>query len=123
MSIDGFHDRLREAVGDRPIREVAELVGLHPEHMRRILGGKEPPADQVARICTGLDLSADWLLLGRGPMHRSELRSEALQHIPAEDLLGSLKVHVREQLEPAVTSASPQVAPAPASDAGGGHAG
>lgn len=114
MPLDGFHDRLREAIGDRPTREVGDLIGVNPESIKRILAGHQPTTDFVTAVCRALDISADWLLLARGPMHASKLRIAALRQLPAEDLIGSLTVQLRRKLEDgplptAATSAKPAV--------------
>lgn len=64
--------RFAEALRNRSNAEIARLTGFHPEAIRRYRLGRTPPASLLAAMCLKLGLSADWLLLGRGPMMASE---------------------------------------------------
>lgn len=99
MGLDGFHDRLRQAIGDLQPRQVADITGLNPETIRRVIAGGAPTTEFVQTVCATMDISADWLLLGRGPMLATDVRRETLARIPAEDLVGSLVVHLRHSLQ------------------------
>lgn len=54
-------------------RELSDLTGISHESVRRYLGGQNPGVLFVMRLCEALNISADWLLLGRGmPLFRSD---------------------------------------------------
>jgi len=59
--------RFAQAMGDRSNAEVSRLTGFHPEAIRRYRLGRTPPASLLAAMCDKLGVSAEWLLLGRGP--------------------------------------------------------
>lgn len=62
--------RLREACAGRSLPELEILLGFHRETLRRfMLGLNRPSARFLAAVCENLNVSGDWLLLGRGPMH------------------------------------------------------
>jgi transcriptional regulator with XRE-family HTH domain len=71
MPLD-LHDRLRLAASGRSNRLLSELTGVPTETVRRYMRGQTPSAEFLARFCTALDLTADWLLLGRGEMRTGE---------------------------------------------------
>ena len=58
--------RLRHVCAGRSYRQLGALTGTSCESARRYLAGHRPTAEFVAALCERLDLSADWLLLGRG---------------------------------------------------------
>ena len=107
MPLEGFHDRLRQAVGELSNRQLADLTGLPIASIRRTLDGGEPTTEVVQAFSLRMDLNADWLIFGRGPMHASACRREALQQVPASDLIGSLAVEVRHRLERATSGTEP----------------
>jgi hypothetical protein len=55
--------------GHKPTPLAAKL-DLHPETVRRYLNGQRPSPEFLAAICRELGVSAEWLLLGKGEMHR-----------------------------------------------------
>lgn len=65
--------RFAEALRNRSNAEISRLTGFHPEAIRRYRLGRTPPASLLAAMCVKLGLSADWLLLGKGPMMASEI--------------------------------------------------
>ncbi len=60
--------RLRDAVGSRSNRFVATVTGYNEETVRRYLRDGGPSAEFLASVCREFGVSADWLLLGAGPM-------------------------------------------------------
>lgn len=87
MDQSPLHDRLRAAVGDKTYRQVADLTGTNAETTRRYMLGQPPSVEFLAALAAGLSLNAEWLLTGRGPMHRGEVRAHALQEANAHELL------------------------------------
>lgn len=99
---NGLDTRLREAVGTRTYRHLAELTGTHHETVRRYMQGQSPSAPFLAKLCEELGLNANWLLNGHGPMHRSELRTTELQNAEASELFDGIGDHFddfRERLD------------------------
>ncbi|MEM1331091.1 MAG: hypothetical protein AAGG07_11065 [Planctomycetota bacterium] len=94
-----LHDRLREAVGDRTFRHIAELTGIHPETVRRYMSGQAPSAEFLSRLSSSLMLSGEWLLSGRGPMKADQVRKEVLNSSEASDLLTALATTVDRLLQ------------------------
>lgn len=90
-----LHDRLREVVGDRTYRALADLTGQHPETVRRYMQGQAPSVEFLAAVCSALGVSADWLLTGRGPSHGARARD----HGPANASPGDLLVAMANTLE------------------------
>jgi len=90
MHPSGLHDRLRDVIGNRSYRAVGELTDHNPETVRRYMSGKAPSVEFVAAICHKLDVHADWLLTGRGPVRASEVRAAALRGASPEDLLRAM---------------------------------
>ncbi len=60
--------RVGEAVGGVSLMQVAALLDLPYERVRRYIRGQcSPTAEFLHRVCQVTGTSADWLLLGRGP--------------------------------------------------------
>ncbi len=79
--------RLREAAGARNNREIGEALGFSPETVRRYMTGVSPPCVAfVIALCERFGVSADWLVLGAGPMSPSERDLEALRRASAASL-------------------------------------
>ncbi len=67
-------DRIRQLIETKPYKngEFAELLGINPAGISHILAGRNNPGyDLLKKILTRFpNVSADWLLLGEGPMLR-----------------------------------------------------
>jgi len=63
-----LHTRLNKAAAGRSYRHISDLTGIHAETVRRYMQGQAPSAEFLSRFCEALELNADWLLIGRGPM-------------------------------------------------------
>lgn len=87
MPASPLHQRLRLAVGRRTFRDLAALTDSHPETVRRYVLGQSPSAEFLQRIAEGLEINTEWLLQGRGPMRRNEIRQHALREANAHELL------------------------------------
>jgi len=90
MTMAGLHERIHEVVGDRSYRAIGDLTSHHPETIRRYLSGQAPGIEFLAALCHKLDVSADWLLTGRGPMRASDARAEALRAPSEHDRLAAI---------------------------------
>jgi transcriptional regulator with XRE-family HTH domain len=63
--------RLTGALEGRPVAEVAKAAGCSPATARRYLSGAGvPTVDFVIAVCAAYDLSAQWLLTGKGRTRR-----------------------------------------------------
>lgn len=81
-----FVERLQQAAGGMTYRQLGLLVDHNPETVRRYLTGATlPGASFLAALCETMDVSADWLLLGRGSMRHADRDADALRRasIPA----------------------------------------
>jgi|GEM_PF-1086408 len=94
-----LHQRLRAAVGARTFREVGELTGTHHETVRRYLGGTPPSVEFLSGLCSALGISGEWLLTGRGPMRRVEVRMHALREATASDLVAAMAATLERTLD------------------------
>jgi transcriptional regulator with XRE-family HTH domain len=94
-----LHNRLVEAIGHLAIRHVGDKTGVNPEHVNRYLRGHPPTAEFVAAVCAAFDISADWLLMGRGPMRATDARRQALRETGAPELLSALSLSVQRLVE------------------------
>lgn len=71
-----LQERLRSVCRPFTCRELADLTHVSSESVRRYLGGQNPGVVFLKRLCEVLNISADWLLLGRGvPMFRADAGS------------------------------------------------
>src|SRR5262245_50415842 len=67
--MDGFAARLRTALRARRIpklQAIAEDIGVSQSAISRWQNGGHISLESLVRLCTYLDVSADWLLLDRG---------------------------------------------------------
>ncbi len=90
MDGGSLHDRLSAAVGKRTYRSLSDLTGVHPETVRRYMQGQAPSVEFVSAVCHALKLNGDWVLTGKGPMRRDEVRREALRAADPSELLAAI---------------------------------
>lgn len=62
--------RLRAAAGPITFREVGAKTDTHPENARRYLQGGSVSVNFLRNFCRAFNVSADWLLEGKGQMNR-----------------------------------------------------
>lgn len=78
-------DRLREAMSTVRPAEAAAAAGISTAALYRYFKGRPPSVEAVAALCARYGLSADWLLLGRGPRRCDSVERWALETAgPAE---------------------------------------
>jgi hypothetical protein len=93
LKLSPLHQRLRRVLGAVGPKELSELIGMHPETIRRYLNGTKPSAEFVSAFCRQRGIDARWLLTGDGPMRytpaveRSEVDMDPLI-AATEELLG-----------------------------------
>lgn len=85
-----FHERLNEAAGKTSYRKLGKLTQTHPETVRRYMQGQTPSSTYVMAFCDALGVSGDWLLTGKGPKMRNEVRTHALKQADASELLNAI---------------------------------
>jgi transcriptional regulator with XRE-family HTH domain len=97
---DGRAERLRKALeirGRRKLYALAGEVGVNPSSVTRWLQGRFISLDHAVRLCDVLDVSLDWLMLGRGSLDPPR----AARLSPAEERLlahsRALSVEVAER--------------------------
>lgn len=78
--------RLRDAARPHTYRRIGLATGVHPHTARRYLDGDRPSVEFLAAFCRQFDVSADWLLTGRGQRNWSGMRSWARQTCTSGDL-------------------------------------
>ncbi|MCC5823743.1 MAG: helix-turn-helix domain-containing protein [Phycisphaerales bacterium] len=117
MRPDTLTERLRIITGGQTIREVAEMVDMNHETVRRYLSGHAPSTEFLAQICDKYGVSGNWLLLGKGPATIKAVRKQALETASEEELMGVLgsklqSIELRiENLELAVKRYGPRSKP------------
>ena len=63
-----FCERLRLAIGDRPVADVAEAAGVAPNTLRTYLSGAIPKLTVGFSLARVLAVCPEWLAEGTGPM-------------------------------------------------------
>ncbi|MFG0284332.1 MAG: helix-turn-helix domain-containing protein [Phycisphaerales bacterium JB039] len=101
--------RLRIVCESMRIAEVARRTGAHPETVRRYMSGHAASVSFLVRFCEVMDISADWLLLGRGAAGRAEAMEERLAQATAQDLCAALAARI-ERGAPAPRAGAPRLA-------------
>jgi transcriptional regulator with XRE-family HTH domain len=86
----GIHERITIACSGLSCRELANRLGINHETVRRYLHGAAPSVEFIANLAEALDLSAEWLVLGQGPMYRVEMVAHALEEAGPQRLLHAL---------------------------------
>lgn len=67
-------ERLQMACTAYRFRELSNLTRFHHETIRRYIRGESVPSPIfLARLCTALKISVEWLVLGKGVMRPTEL--------------------------------------------------
>jgi len=68
-------NRIVEIQGKLSNKELADLIKVSPSTLFYYLNGRIPPADFVNLFCEKLNVDANWLLTGEGPMYREEQKA------------------------------------------------
>lgn len=63
-------DRLAQIRGQRSQRQFARDLGVFQQNVNRYESGTTPHADFLIQLSLKENVSLDWLLLGKGRMHR-----------------------------------------------------
>lgn len=84
--IDGraFSKRLRQAIGIRKQRDVAEAAGITPQQLSKYLHEQLPSIDVLVRLALSLECSMDWLLVGKHHHAGEERQRRDIAYLTAE---------------------------------------
>ena len=63
-----LHQRMSEITQGLSYRRIGQITGHNHETVRRYMTGQVPGVEFIVALCTSLNVSTDWLLLGRGPV-------------------------------------------------------
>ncbi|HYE62624.1 MAG TPA: hypothetical protein VD997_11570 [Phycisphaerales bacterium] len=85
-----LHERLKVAAGERTYRELAAMTSTSAETVRRYMLGQSPSAEFLSSLCAQTGVNGEWLLTGRGPVHRREIRTHALREANVTELLSAM---------------------------------
>lgn len=96
---DGLHERLAVATEGRTYKHLSDLTGTHAESVRRYMQGQPPTVEFLSALCDGLGINGDRLLLGRGPMRRSDVKSAALRSADPGELLTAMSSTMERLVE------------------------
>jgi phage repressor protein C with HTH and peptisase S24 domain len=62
--VDSFMDRVREALGGKPVKWLSDATGISTSMLSDYGKGKTPGADKAALVARALGVTIDWLLTG-----------------------------------------------------------
>lgn len=82
--------RLEQARSGLSFRELAEMTGTNQESIRRYHRFGHPSFEYVLRFCVALEISPNWLMLGKGAAPASDPLNRLLVEATAPELLHAL---------------------------------
>lgn len=94
-----LHERLQIAAGSKTYRQLGDATGLNSETVRRYMQGHTPSVDFLASVCAALDINAQWLLVGAGPMKGADIRSHALGEANVSELLSAMSATLERLMD------------------------
>ena len=98
-SITPLHERLRIAAGSRTYRQLGDLTNTNHETVRRYMLGQAPSAEFLAAACSALEINAQWLLVGAGPMKSADIRHHALGEAKVSELLSAMSTTLERLMD------------------------
>lgn len=87
--------RLAQIRGKRSLKLFGKQVGFSSETVRRYLAGQRPSSEFLMKVCSTQDISALWLLSGKGPMKQSEVAKYYLTLVNEVDLCCELGTRIK----------------------------
>ena len=93
LRMETFGDRLRQAMAARGLRKQLALaveIGVDHSAVSRWQNGSGLSLGHAARVCEALDVSLDWLILGRGTMTSHKMRPGSSRLVELVDAAGCL---------------------------------
>lgn len=94
--------RIRKAMGQRRINKhcaLAAAMGVSESAVSRWCQGGPMTLTNVIALCQYLDVSADWLLLGRGDMEQHRQSATWPAELPFPDLCDRARAHLIRVLQ------------------------
>lgn len=85
--------------GTRTYRQLGDLTETNHETVRRYMLGQAPSAEFLAATCAALDINAQWLLVGRGPMKGTDIRAHALGEANVSELLSAMSATLERLMD------------------------
>ncbi|MEK6703805.1 MAG: hypothetical protein AABZ53_16215, partial [Planctomycetota bacterium] len=68
------------------MHKLGTTLRINRETLRRMYADQKPSVELLVRICEKFAISGEWLLTGKGPQKREELRKYALQEASPGEL-------------------------------------
>lgn len=94
----GIAERLRLLRGKETRESLARKLNIHPQTLYRYESGeRDIPLEVIIAFCNHYDISAEWLIFGRGDNGANDIGSPSVNSSETENL-HSLKARI-EQLE------------------------
>ncbi len=94
-----LHQRLQSVAGDRTYRRLSEMTQTHHETVRRYMLGQAPSVEFLTAFASAFGVNSEWLLTGRGPMKRDDLRGFILKDANPSELLNAVAETLEKLIE------------------------
>lgn len=99
MSTSALHERLKTVVGKTTYRALGQATNHNPETVRRYMSGQAPSVEFLASMISAYSVNADWLMTGRGPKDRSEVRTAALSQADPNELMAAIASRMEDMCD------------------------
>ena len=99
METTALHDRMKSMIGKTTFRALGEATNHNPETVRRYLSGQAPSVEFLSSLVSAYSVNADWLLTGRGPMDRSEVRHAELSKAEPNELMAAIASRMEDMCD------------------------
>lgn len=95
-------NRLRQLLEPLNISEVARQTGFSRNTVHRYKKGHPASIYFLVRFCEAREISAEWLLLGRGAVRRADVRKAHLDSASSAELCAALARRIDRPQQPEV---------------------
>lgn len=99
METSALHDRMKSMVGKTTFRALGQATNHNPETVRRYMSGQAPSVEFLSALVGAYAVNADWLLTGRGPKDRSEVRTAALSKADPNELMAAIASRMEDMCD------------------------
>ena len=99
MNTTALHERMKAIVGKTTFRALGQATNHNPETVRRYMSGQAPSVEFLSALVGAYSVNADWLLTGRGPRDRSEVRTEALAQADPNELMSAIACRMEDMCD------------------------
>ena len=87
LDFSGVSERVKNLIGDMPLRRFAKKVGVSEATLRGLFAGKRPYLDTIAAIARGAGVDFNWLATGEGsPEGARAAGEEEVVYVPLHDV-------------------------------------